>query len=128
MLLQAGADPAFADLHGWTPLHVAVSRHHLDVVDVLVRDPRSNVNCQDASGLTPLMNAAAQGSLSLLEYLMDNGSDPSIVNGTNDTAFDIAVYGAHYEFAERLMRAERHWREFLLFVCLPFATICILYL
>eukprot|EP00752_Nemacystus_decipiens_P018590 g16668.t1 len=86
------ADPALATLRyvnksafpmdGWTPLHAAAARGHLDFVEVLLSRPEVSPWSVDLQGRTPLALAAAGGHLELcllLKARMEQESRDSIV-------------------------------------------------
>jgi ankyrin repeat protein len=58
-LLRAGADPNVRTADGSTPLQLAVSRPaQVAKLQILLDDKRTNINCRDALGMTPLMNVS----------------------------------------------------------------------
>mmetsp|Transcript_86512 Transcript_86512/g.234593 ORF Transcript_86512/g.234593 Transcript_86512/m.234593 type:complete len:159 (+) Transcript_86512:137-613(+) len=90
--LQEGKFPRPPPMHATTAelfratlgddvVRLAEALEHEDV-DVLARDQ----NLQ-----TPLMFAAAAGSLECAEYLVDFGADFTLEDARGDTAFDLAV-------------------------------------
>ena len=56
----------------------------LDIVKLLLRDPRVLINDQDDFGATALMLAAYSGCESIVEALLDAGADPEITDGTEE--------------------------------------------
>ncbi|KAB8212621.1 ankyrin repeat-containing domain protein [Aspergillus novoparasiticus] len=61
LLRQQGISLSTEDLHGRTALWYAAWKGHVDIVDLLLQDPRTNPNCQDAKhGWTPLVAAIKQ--------------------------------------------------------------------
>lgn len=46
----------------WTPLHIAAQKDFTDVIQLLLKDNRVNVNAVTSSGTTPLHLAAAYAS------------------------------------------------------------------
>ncbi len=71
-LLDKGA--SLDDPSGWTPLHVAAYRGHLDFVQLLI-ERGADVNRADKYGGTPLMQAAQNGNLAIVKLLMAKGAD-----------------------------------------------------
>ncbi|KAI8923478.1 hypothetical protein BC831DRAFT_470839 [Entophlyctis helioformis] len=108
LLLAGGADAQACDAHGWTALHNAASQGHLDVVR-LIADAGVSVNAASTAGFTPLMNAAARGQIRVAEFLLGAGADPTLANGSRDTAHDVALYHEHYHLARMLDQAEQQW-------------------
>jgi len=75
-------------LKGMTPLHFAVDRGEVDIVQQLL-DNGSEVNAQDSSGETPLMLAVTCEHLELVRLLLERGADKSIVNHDGCTVLDV---------------------------------------
>jgi ankyrin repeat protein len=72
-LLASGTNPNEADESGWTALHAAATRDHVDVVRRLLA-AGADVDARSADGFTPLLNAASAGS-DVVEALLDAGAD-----------------------------------------------------
>eukprot|EP00931_Biecheleriopsis_adriatica_P081238 TRINITY_DN54568_c0_g1_i1.p1 TRINITY_DN54568_c0_g1~~TRINITY_DN54568_c0_g1_i1.p1 ORF type:complete len:233 (+),score=58.32 TRINITY_DN54568_c0_g1_i1:40-738(+) len=67
--------------------------HDGDVVRLAeaMEDSEADICCRDHNLQTPLMFAAASGSLECVEYLVDMGADVTCEDSQQDTAFDLAV-------------------------------------
>ncbi len=91
-LVHAGANIHTAGTNGWTPLHMAAARGHLEKARLLIR-AGADVNRRkeiDASE-TPLMEAAFAGQPSTVLLLLEHGADPSMRDTIhNRTPLDIA--------------------------------------
>jgi ankyrin repeat protein len=74
---------------GWTPLHYACTRGHLDVAQFLVSNG-ADVNAPSINGSTPLMMAVQSGNEELIKYLLEKGADLQQRNTQGFTAIDIA--------------------------------------
>ena len=74
---------------GWTPLHYACTRGHLEVAQFLVTNG-ADVNASSINGSTPLMMAVQSGNEELIKYLLDKGADLQLRNSQGFTAIDIA--------------------------------------
>ncbi|KAL5988526.1 hypothetical protein ACLOJK_036291 [Asimina triloba] len=73
-----------ADSEGRTPLHWAVDRGHMNVVELLIsRD--ANVNMQDNDGQTPLHYAVVCEREAIAELLLKQNADPDIKDNDGDT-------------------------------------------
>ena len=70
-------DPSLVTAHdksGYTPLHWAADRGHLNVVRYLLGSG-ADINERAESGYTPLHQAAKAGQLNVVCYLLENGAD-----------------------------------------------------
>ena len=75
---------------GWTPLHYACSRGHLDVARYLI-SKGAIVDAKSPGNTTPLMMAVQSGNEELIKLLLDKGADLQLQNANGFTAIDIAV-------------------------------------
>lgn len=76
ILLMYHADPHIASNNPLrvTPLHSAVAGNHYAVAAKLI-EAGANVNAIQADGFTPLMGAAQNGNLQMVELLLAHGAD-----------------------------------------------------
>lgn len=76
VLLMDHADPNIASNNPMrvTPLHSAVAGNHYAVAAKLI-EAGANVNAIQADGFTPLMGAAQNGNLQMVELLLAHGAD-----------------------------------------------------
>ena len=75
---------------GWTPLHYASSRGHLEVAQFLLANG-AIVDSMSPGNTTPLMMAVQSGNEQLVKLLLDKGTDIQLRNTNGLTALDIAV-------------------------------------
>ncbi|MBU3549067.1 ankyrin repeat domain-containing protein [Polynucleobacter sp. P1-05-14] len=75
---------------GWTPLHYACSRGHLDVAQYLLANG-AIVDAPSPGNTTPLMMAVQSGNEALVKLLLDKGADLQVRNSQGFTAIDIAL-------------------------------------
>lgn len=92
------------DKLGKTPLHHAVSKGHLSVVQELIR-AGANVNAHDERviGNTPLSDSVRECSLEMVKCLIDAGADPTIRGWMQLNAIDRAKE-RHDAHATRILR------------------------
>ncbi|OQE29836.1 hypothetical protein PENSTE_c002G01045 [Penicillium steckii] len=80
------------DVAGTTPLHAAVERNHISIVNLLLRGPRvADVNARNSSGQTPLFIAVLQDHVELVVVLLEAGADPRLKCAEGLTALDQGV-------------------------------------
>ena len=65
LLLDHGADPNARDTVGWPPLHWAVSRRNLEIIERLI-DAGADVNARDLAGQTALKHARGSDDIESL--------------------------------------------------------------
>lgn len=71
-LLSHGADPNACDIKGRSSLSYAAGRHATAIVDLLLRNNRTNADLQDKLGRTPLSYAVCSGHHPIVRLLLDN--------------------------------------------------------
>jgi uncharacterized protein len=92
LLLESGADPTIATKGGETPLMVASSRGHLDVLRFLLGDSsaKNTVNYRYQGGETALLYACVKGHGGVARALLESGADPTIADRNGITPMIIA--------------------------------------
>ncbi|EMN23947.1 ankyrin repeat protein [Leptospira kirschneri serovar Sokoine str. RM1] len=91
LLLEMGKVDVNATLaeDGSSPLHYAVEKkHNIQIVKELV-EHGANVNGKDVYQQTPLYDAASK---EIAQYLLQQGADPTIKNGSGETPLEHAKY------------------------------------
>ena len=74
---------------GWTPLHYACAKGHLEVAEFLITNG-AIVDSMSLGNTTPLMMAVQSGNEQLVKLLLDKGADLQLRNSQGLTAIDIA--------------------------------------
>ena len=62
----------------------------LAAVRYLVEELGADVNAKDHEGNTAMHNAAARGDVAMIQYLVEKGADPTVVNREGKTTADMA--------------------------------------
>lgn len=97
-LIKKGAE---VNRLGWTPLHYAASKGHLDTVKLLIAN-KALVNAPSPDGTSPLMMAAYAGSQEVVRALLDAGADVTARNLRKEDAADWARRKHHDTLAGQL--------------------------
>ncbi|XP_072180508.1 uncharacterized protein [Diadema setosum] len=92
-LVNKAADVNATNGRGQSPLHVAIQGGNLPVVSFLMEECGS----RDTSSVTALGIAAAEGQLSIVEYLISKGADVNDSTGEGTTPLHRAAKHGHLE-------------------------------
>ena len=106
LLLRHGArvDAASSNAMHVMPLHSAAAAHSVPIARLLL-EHGAPVNARQGggdSGFTPLMEAAFNGQVDMVEILVDHGADRHLRDEEGRTAADHARARGHDSLAERL--------------------------
>lgn len=100
LLLDAGADVDCADENGNTPLILATTNNHEDLVEYILTKP-VNINKQNLRFLeAPIHKATENGNLTIVKGLVAAGADISLMSYDAQTPLVIAVCGGHLELVK----------------------------
>lgn len=86
---------------GWTPLHYAASKGHVETLKLLLKH-QAIVNAPGPDGTTPLMMAAHSGSEEAVRVLLAAGADITARNLDSRSAMDWARLKQHNALAAKL--------------------------
>jgi len=100
-LMARGAD---VNKPGWTPLHYAAAGGHLNMMRALL-EQHAYIDAESPNRTTPLMMAALYGSAAAVQWLLDEGADPSLRNEQDLSALDMALNKRRQDVAERIAQA-----------------------
>jgi ankyrin repeat protein len=102
VLLDKGADPNAT--HGGSPIvHVAVAADLPEALAILVKKGAdANTRAEWGNQPTPLMAAAGNGNLQVVDKLLELGADPAAADSNGNTARDYAATHRRREVLERL--------------------------
>jgi ankyrin repeat protein len=103
-LLKAGADVNIRGDDGENALALAVLADQLDLVDLLITNPRLNINSpRPKIGTTPLIIAAGKGLVEIVDRLLKAGADVNGQNGHASSPIVQAVASNQTEAAKTLL-------------------------
>ena len=86
LMIARGAD---VNRSGWTPLHYAASKGHVEMMRLLL-EHNAYLDASSPNGTTPLMMAAQYGSPMATKLLLEEGADPRLRNKLGLSAWDFA--------------------------------------
>ncbi|MEY4978225.1 MAG: hypothetical protein RLZZ352_495 [Pseudomonadota bacterium] len=88
---------------GWAPLHYAASNADDNLAMVrLLLEHHAYIDAESPNGTTPLMMAARYSTPALVQFLIDEGADPSVKNEQGLTAQDFAQQAGRHALASKL--------------------------
>jgi ankyrin repeat protein len=93
LLVKRGADPARANVFGWSPLIVACREGHSGIVRFLLAHPSAAaalINRRTNHGRTALWYACERGYRDIVRALLEAGADPTIADNEGITPRAIA--------------------------------------
>lgn len=102
LLLANGADPNLSDVYLWTPLMRAVYERRLRAAEILLADPRTNVNQRGENGATALHLATSQGYARLVRLLLQHGARRGLEDEFGRTAHTFAVQSGRPDLLDLL--------------------------
>ena len=100
--LKKGANPNAKDDDGWTPLHYASFKGHVEIVKLLL-ERGANPNAKDNIGRTPLHWAAFKGHFKIVELLLVGGANPNAKDNIGRTPLHIAAQKGHVDVVKILL-------------------------
>eukprot|EP00039_Didymoeca_costata_P001993 m.56830 g.56830 ORF g.56830 m.56830 type:complete len:363 (+) comp11062_c0_seq1:320-1408(+) len=90
-LLEHGAEPNLATVHGFTSLHMAASRGLTDAATKIIKKVPEIIDIQSKDGATALQLAAMCGFLPIVQLLVKAGADLKATDSKGNTALRLAV-------------------------------------
>jgi ankyrin repeat protein len=112
-LLKAGADVDIREDYGQNALHLAVLADQLDLVDLLITNPRVNINSPRAKtgttggGETALIIAAQEGLAKIVDRLLKAGADANTLANSGLSALHWAALRNDLQVIDLLIAAPK---------------------
>ncbi len=101
LLIAHGADVNHRDNEcGNAPMHMAVSMGYVNVAAALIASGKANLNIANDLGVTPLHEAAWDGSIEMVRLLVANGADPNARDVNGNTPLHAAAITRNAELTE----------------------------
>lgn len=101
-------DGCHVGVNGWTPLMHAIHKDQVRAVEALLKAGATANPPADAHSLTPLMMAAGNGNLAIVNLLLAAGADPRATKPNGLNALTIAVSGGALMDIERPLLGSCH--------------------
>ena len=90
---------------GYLPLHLAIVKNNIKMVDILLAAKTETVNKKTNQGFTPLSLAARHGKIDMAKRLIEAGADINISDSTTlITPLGIAIQNGHSDLALELIK------------------------
>lgn len=104
-LIAHGAD---VNQQGWTPLHYAATKGHMEMMRLLM-EHHAYLDAESPNGTTPLMMAAHYGTPMATKLLLEEGADPRLKNQLGINALAFARKANKPESAQYIEAFEAAW-------------------
>ena len=99
LLVSAGADLNYKGFGGWTPLHMAAFKGHINLVNYFVTIRGAEVEIKDDGGTTAMHCAAFKGHDNVIRLLFIKDADINAMGDEGTTPLDAAIEGEQDESA-----------------------------
>ena len=102
-LLRCGADPSVAQEDGWTPLIVASSKGHTEIVTTLLESEHNIINAQAGTGITALYIACQYGFYDVASILLNAKAESNFQTAKQRTPLTIASKKGYTNIVQLLL-------------------------
>ena len=102
-LLENGAEQRL-DIHGNYPLHYAAISGNMEIVEMLLRSNKVDIETQNFEGERPVHLAAGCGNMEVVELLLRRGARPSSGGHRGNTILHSAAEKCRFEVIQKLLR------------------------
>jgi ankyrin repeat protein len=87
----------------YTPLSIAAYRGHEEVIELLLKREKVDVNLKGGNNQTPLLCAAQRGHEAIVQLLLEKGADPAAADEDGSTPLHLASGRGHAEVVKLLL-------------------------
>ncbi|XP_067661707.1 ankyrin repeat domain-containing protein 50-like [Haliotis asinina] len=94
-LVSKGGETSLVDSLNNSVLHLGCTGGHLDMVKHILSQNIVDINGRGMFGLTPLMIAVVGGHVDTFKFLVNEGSNPSLVSRCGNSILHLACRGGH---------------------------------
>ncbi|KAI8336814.1 Glycerophosphoryl diester phosphodiesterase family-domain-containing protein [Chlamydoabsidia padenii] len=102
LLIEKGASVDIADDDGETALLLAIRNGFIDGAKMLIKDGHADVNLSEKiNGVTPLMVAAIEGDIDMVQLLLDGGAEKTKVDANGWAAYEHAIFRGHLDIGRK---------------------------
>jgi len=105
LLLNAGADPNIGNWDDQTPLGWAAADGTEEAIDMLLKQPRTDVNHIQKSGQAPLSRAAENGHAKCVKRLLAKGAEVESTDLDGNTALLLGAANGHKIVVKMLLKS-----------------------
>ncbi|XP_048246410.1 ankyrin repeat domain-containing protein 50-like [Haliotis rufescens] len=97
LLVSEGADVSRVNVYGDNILHLACRGGHMGTVKFVLSLKFADINSRGWRSRTPMIKAVLKGHREVVEFLVSEGADVSLVNVYGDNILHMACRGGHME-------------------------------
>ncbi|XP_046550763.1 ankyrin-1-like [Haliotis rubra] len=103
VLMSEGSNASLVDGSGNNILHLASLNGHLDMVKYILSQNIVDINVRGIYEWTPLMSAATGGHLDVFRFLMSEGSNASLVDGSGNNILHLASLNGQLDMVKHIV-------------------------
>ncbi|XP_048246405.1 ankyrin repeat domain-containing protein 50-like [Haliotis rufescens] len=103
LLFKKESDLSHIDKTGNNILHVACLGGHVKIVEHILSQEDTDINCRGQYGGTPLMLAAFDGHREVFDLLVTKGADATLVCNKGNTILHVACIGGHVDLVKPIL-------------------------
>jgi ankyrin repeat protein len=102
-LLARNADPNINDKGNFTALFRALAGRHNEVAELILAQPKLDLNARGLNKVTALITYASRDSEDIVKDLINRGADVTLQDGDGDTALHLTVQNGNVNLTKMLL-------------------------